>query len=116
METEKSMLPYLFEAGIQGATESVKKYLKENEINSDNSFKETVEKTLKGFANSLPFPERAIAKTILSMPWSGTMDLIYNGIESSYESALKLGKNDDGSFKNTMDTIVSLLVKYLWSK
>ena len=118
---ERDKLFYLFEAGIEGAKENVVKYLKDMderkgqgyEINKEDFFKELIEKTFKGFTDNLPFPEKILAKAFLSMSWPKTMDFIYSTIESSYETVLKLGKNDDGSFKDTKGTVISALLKYL---
>lgn len=131
METKKNRIDYLledygslFKVGFYGALENVKKYVEDWEkkkehgydISKEDFIKGMIDNSFKGFTDALPFPQRTIAKTLLSMSWPNTINFVYSGVESFYETLLELGKNEDGTFKDTEETIINILMKYLGPK
>lgn len=50
--------------------------------------------------------KKIFLNAVMSLPWSDAVKL-------AYDVLLDLGKNEDGSYKNTKDTLLSNLEKYL---
>ena len=80
-------------AGIQG-----KKF-------SENFIEETFNMLMKKYTEG-SIKRKVLFNATMELPWSDTLKF-------AYDTLLGLGKNGDGSYKNTKDTILGSLKKYL---
>ena len=111
MLKDPNSLAFLVYKGIEGAmnaTEEVR--IGKNAGIYDKKFsKGFIEDTFNLLVKK--YTEGSVKRNIflnamMSLPWSDTVKLLYDVM-------LGFGKNEDGSFKNTKDTLLGSLTKYL---
>jgi hypothetical protein len=104
--------------GVQGAIREIENALEEYKIKRKNfadydQVKEGIEtvfrKILRGYVEKLPLSQRIVAKTFLSLSWSDVSKCLYH-------TMLEFGKNGDGTYKSTEETIIDFFKKYLGRK
>lgn len=104
-------LKFIAYRSMREAMEALEEYkINKKNIASSNNLENGMEVAFKNFTKDyigkLPLTQKIAVKTLLSLPWS---DLSKN----IYEAVLGLGKKEDGSYKNTEETVIDLLEKYL---
>jgi len=72
---------------------------------SKNFIEDTFNLLLKKYTEG-SIKRKILFNAVMSLPWSDTVKLVY-------DIFLDFGKNEDGSYKNTKDTLLSSLKKYL---
>lgn len=72
---------------------------------SKNFIEDTFNLLMKRYTEG-SIKRKIFLNAVMSLPWSDTAKL-------AYETLLGLGKNEDGSYMNTKDTILGSLKKYL---
>ena len=101
---------YVVSGAVEGAMNKLEEYSMEKKTFQENSIKkntgDAIKKVMEGFVDELPLKEKILAKAALSLPWSATTKMFYDAL-------LELGKNENGAEKNTFDTVMNFLGKYL---
>lgn len=108
---DPNSLSFLIYKGIEGvmnAAEEIKmgKNVGIYEKNFSKKFiTDTIEQLMKSYTQG-SIKKKIFLKAAMSLPWSETVGILYDVL-------LGFGKSEDGSYKNTKDTIFDSLKKYL---
>jgi len=99
---------FLIYKGIEGALSGLEEYrISKKIVYSNKFFEKNFEDMIKGYLEDLPFLERTMIKTFLSLPWPDTVKFLS-------DMFLDFGKKGDGSYKNTMEVLKGSLKKISW--
>ena len=109
LKNPKSLAFLVYKAveGVTNAAEEIKQGKStgyEKNFSKDfmeNAFEHLVKKYTEG-----SIKKKILLNAVMSLPWSETLKI-------AYDILLCLGKNDEGSYRNTKDTLLGSLQKYL---
>jgi len=108
---DPNSLAFLIYKGVEGAINAAeeikigKNVGIHNKKYSNKFIEDTFELLVKRYTGG-SIKRKIFFKALMTLSWDDVADLIYNSI-------LPLGKKEDGSYKNTKDTLLDTLKKYL---